>query len=76
MIRSPTNIRFQPLSMLDSSPRNSKLRRDNRQLRDHLAIAGANIQRLATTNSRLQAQLEAAAGITRLDIRRSLTRDT
>jgi AcrR family transcriptional regulator len=51
--------------------RNAKLRRDNRQLRDHLAIAVANIQRLALTNHRLHATLEAASGVARLDSRRS-----
>jgi hypothetical protein len=46
--------------------RNAKLRRDNRQLREHLALAIANIQRLTLTNHRLRAELEATSGVTQL----------
>lgn len=46
--------------------RNAKLRRDNRQLREHLNLAVANIQRLTLTVHRLQSDLEAVSNITRI----------
>lgn len=50
--------------------RNAKLRRDNRQLREHLDLAIATIHRLTLTNHRLQAELDAAASVTHLRSRR------
>lgn len=46
--------------------RNTKLRRDNRQLREHLELAVANIQRLTVENHRFRRELEAATKITPL----------
>jgi hypothetical protein len=43
---------------------NAALRRDNRQLREHLDLAAANIQRLTLENHRLRQQLEATAKVT------------
>ena len=42
---------------------NAALRRENRQLREHLDLAVANIQRLTLENHRLRQQLEAAANV-------------
>jgi transposase-like protein len=47
--------------------RNAKLRRDNHQLREHLALAVANIQRLALTAHKLQAELEGISKVTRIE---------
>lgn len=47
--------------------RNAKLRRDNRQLREQLNIAVANIRYLALTVHKMQTELEAASNITRID---------
>jgi AcrR family transcriptional regulator len=49
--------------------RNAKLRRDNRQLREHLDLAIANIQRLTLQNHRQQQALESHAKITQIDKR-------
>jgi transposase-like protein len=49
--------------------RNAKLRRDNRQLREDLDIAAANIARLAIDNHRLRQQLEQAQRITNIKSR-------
>jgi transposase-like protein len=46
--------------------RNAKLRRDNRQLRQHLDLAAANIARLAIDNHQLRQQLEQAQRITNI----------
>jgi hypothetical protein len=46
--------------------RNAKLQRDNRQLRQHLDLAGANIARLAIDNHQLRQQLEQAQRITNI----------
>jgi transposase-like protein len=46
--------------------RNAKLRRDNRQLRQHLDLAAANIARLAIDNHQLRQQLEQAHRITNI----------
>lgn len=47
---------------------NDKLRRDNHELREHLDLATANIQRLTLENHRLRQQLEAAGKITRIEL--------
>ena len=44
----------------------AELRRDNQQLRDHLDLAAAVIQRLTLENQRLRRQLEDAAKVTRI----------
>lgn len=44
--------------------RNAKLRRDNRQLRQHLELAAANIARLTIDNHRLRQELEQARQVT------------
>jgi transposase-like protein len=49
--------------------RNAKLRRDNRQLRQHLDLAAANIARLAIDNHQLRQQLEQAHRITNITSR-------
>jgi predicted ArsR family transcriptional regulator len=49
--------------------RNAKLRRDNRQLREHLALAVANIQRLSIETHQLRRHVEAASGVTTLNSR-------
>jgi hypothetical protein len=49
--------------------RNAKLRRDNRQLREHLDLAAANIARLAIDNHQLRQQLEQAQQITHIRAR-------
>jgi transposase-like protein len=49
--------------------RNTKLRRDNRQLREHLDLAVANIQRLTLQAHALRQQLENATNVTRIDPR-------
>lgn len=49
--------------------RNAKLRRDNRQLREHLDLAAANIARLAIDNHQLRQQLEQAQRITHIRAR-------
>jgi DNA-binding transcriptional regulator YhcF (GntR family) len=49
--------------------RNAKLRRDNRQLREHLELAIANIQRLTLHARRLQAALEATTNVTQINPR-------
>jgi transposase-like protein len=49
--------------------RNAKLRRDNRQLRQHLDLAAANIARLAIDNHVLRQQLEQAHRITNITSR-------
>jgi DNA-binding transcriptional regulator YhcF (GntR family) len=46
--------------------RNAKLRRDNRQLRQHLDLAAANIARLTIDNHQLRQQLEQAHRITNI----------
>jgi hypothetical protein len=46
--------------------RNAKLRRDNRELRQHLDLAAANIARLAIDNHQLRQQLEQAQRITNI----------
>lgn len=46
--------------------RNAKLRRDNRQLRQHLQLAAANIARLAIDNHHLRQQLEQAHRVTNI----------
>jgi hypothetical protein len=46
--------------------RNAKLRRANRDLRDHLTLAAAHIQRLTLENDRLLRTVETATGVTRL----------
>lgn len=46
--------------------RNAKLRRNNRQLRDHLQLAVANIQRLTLQVHRQQQALEAASQVTHI----------
>jgi transposase-like protein len=46
--------------------RNAKLRRDNRQLRQYLDLAAANIARLAIDNHQLRQQLEQAHRITHI----------
>jgi transposase-like protein len=46
--------------------RNARLRRANRNLADHLAIAAANIQRLTLENQRLRRELEASAKVSRI----------
>jgi transposase-like protein len=46
--------------------RNAKLRRDNRQLRQQLDLAAANIARLAIDNHQLRQQLEQAQRITNI----------
>lgn len=46
--------------------RNAKLRRDNRQLREHLQLAIANIARLTLQNHHHQQALEAHTKITRI----------
>jgi hypothetical protein len=53
--------------------RNTKLRRDNRQLRQHLNLAAANIARLAIDNHQLRQQLEQLTAVTVLKDRRRLT---
>jgi hypothetical protein len=53
--------------------RNAKLRRDNRQLRQQLDIAAANIARLTIDNHQLRQQLEHAQRIT--NIRSRTTQD-
>jgi transposase-like protein len=45
---------------------NAKLRRDNRQLRQHLDLAAANIARLTIDNHQLRQQLEQAHRITNI----------
>lgn len=44
----------------------AELRRDNQQLRDHLDLAAAVIQRLTLENQRVRRQLEDAAKVTRI----------
>ncbi|MFE7400275.1 hypothetical protein [Streptomyces sp. NPDC057557] len=44
--------------------RNAKLKRRNRELTDHLALATAHIQRITLENQRLRQKLEAATGVT------------
>ncbi|MCI2421380.1 hypothetical protein MOQ72_28475 [Saccharopolyspora sp. K220] len=56
-----------------SSLDNDKLRRDNHELREHLDLAAANIQRLTLDNYRPRQQLEAATKVIRID-RRSTPR--
>lgn len=51
-----------PPRWLDSN----KLRQDNHDLREHLDMAAANIQRLALENQQLRRQLEAATKVTRI----------
>jgi ribosomal protein S12 methylthiotransferase accessory factor YcaO len=46
---------------------NDKLRRNNHELREHLELAVANIQRLTLENHRLRRQLEASTKVTRID---------
>jgi hypothetical protein len=46
--------------------RNAKLRRANRDLRDHLTLAAAHVQRLSLENDRLLRTVETATGVTRL----------
>jgi transposase-like protein len=46
--------------------RNAKLRRDNRELRQHLDLAAANIARLTIDNHQLRQQLEQAHRITHI----------
>lgn len=49
--------------------RNAKLRRENRQLREHLNLATANLARLAIDNHHLQQQLEHARQFTSITSR-------
>jgi AcrR family transcriptional regulator len=48
--------------------RNAKLRRGNHQLREHLDLAVANIQRLTLTVHKLQTELEGASKVTRIGV--------
>lgn len=48
---------------------NTKLRRDNHELAEHLELAVANIQRLTVDNHQLRHQLEAATNVTHIGTR-------
>lgn len=50
--------------------RNAKLRRNNRQLREHLQLAVANIQRLTLQVHRQQKALEAASQVTHISTKK------
>ncbi|MEU8003672.1 hypothetical protein AB0B66_21150 [Catellatospora sp. NPDC049111] len=64
----------EPTPVLDGEPSSyakltrevDKLRRDNRELAEHLELAIANIQRLTMENHGLRQALEAARNVTRL----------
>jgi transposase-like protein len=51
--------------------RNAKLQRDNRQIRQHLQLAAANLARLAIDNHQLRQQLEQALRVTNITSRSS-----
>lgn len=51
--------------------RNARLRRDNQQLRQHIQLAVANIQRLTLEAHQLRAELESAANITPIHAKKS-----
>jgi hypothetical protein len=53
--------------------KNASLRRSNTELSEHLALAVANIQRLTLENHQLRQELEAAAKVTALPVRRGST---
>ncbi|WP_329160514.1 hypothetical protein OHB49_13630 [Streptomyces sp. NBC_01717] len=74
--REISTLRAEPTDSKDASfpsrfdtlvARNSKLKRRNRELTDHLTLAAARIQRLALENQQLRQELEAAANVTRLN---------
>jgi AraC-like DNA-binding protein len=77
--RDVSNARRSPPAAIAEAPavvehtkllaRNAKLRRDNRQLREHLELAIANIQRLTLQARELQAALEATSNVIQINSR-------